>query len=631
MSAHVVFGTAGHVDHGKTALVRALTGVDTDRLEEEKRRGITIDLGFAELELGEGLTASIVDVPGHEDFVRNMVAGATGIDAALLVVAADEGVMPQTDEHLAILDFLHVRAGVVAISKVDLVEPEWLELVEADIRSRMKRSRVTWNAVIPVSAVTGTGLDELKAALAETARLAMPRDGRDLFRLPVDRVFTVSGTGTVVTGTTWSGSVQVGDEVTIFPGAQRTRIRGVQVHGRSHRRVEPGRRTALALSGVERSAVARGSWIVGADGWRAVERLDVAVTLLSGAPPLTQRTRVRLHLGTAEVLARVTPAGSRIGPGESGYVRLRLETPVLARWGDAAVLRSYSPVATIGGVVVLDPWPPPRPRRPVGLDRLTGDGAARVAALVQRSGTRGVPVAELPIRLGIRPYEIEATVGQAARHGVVSVDGWLLDRAVVDGAQDALLATLTAFHRDEPLAAGMSRQEWRRAVRSEQLAPHAERQLVAQGAVVVDGPLARLASHRAELAVTQHEVAERLGNVLRDAGFEGCTAAELADRCNTDVDQASRIAEFFVRQGTAGRIGSERYFDKEVLDRMVEVATAEIARLGEASPGQLRAKLGLTRKYLIPFLEWLDAQGYSERAGDVRRPGPRLTRGSDTI
>jgi selenocysteine-specific elongation factor len=367
VTRHVVIGTAGHVDHGKTALVKELTGIDTDRFPEEKRRGITIDIGFAHLALHDGLHASVVDVPGHEDFVRNMVAGATGIDLALLVVAADEGVMPQTIEHLAILDALGIRVGAVAITKVDLVEPAWLELVRADLSERLDQTRVVWEPPVAVSVVTHQGLELLRSSLAQSAGRLQPRSGADLFRMPVDRVFSLPGAGTVVTGTTWSGSVKVGDHVSLLPEGLSGRIRSIQVHGEPRDQAEPGRRTALAVVGLERAATGRGSVVVSDPSWRATTRIDVRLSLLGDAPrPIGQHTRLRVHLGTSEAIARVTPELDQIIPGDSGLARLRLESPVVARWGDRGVLRSYSPITTIGGFVVVDPCQPkglavPRP------------------------------------------------------------------------------------------------------------------------------------------------------------------------------------------------------------------------------------------------------------------------------
>jgi len=377
-----VIGTAGHIDHGKTALVKALTGVDTDRWEEEKRRGITIDLGFAPLPLGDEIQASVVDVPGHEGFVRNMLAGATGIDVALLVIAADEGIMPQTEEHLAIVELLGIRRGIPVITKRDLVDADWLELVEGEVAKRLAASRIRWEPAVATSVTTGAGLQELREALGRVAADLAERPADDLFRLPIDRVFAVAGAGTVVTGTTWSGTVAVGDAVRLLPLSREARVRSIEVHGQAAERAVPGRRTALALVGVDKSELARGHVAVTGPGWEAATVLDTAVELLpSSRRPIASRTRIRVHLGTAEVLARVAQT-SAIVPGERGLARLILESPLVARAGDRFVVRSFSPVTTIGGGVVLDPFPPARSRlRRRGID--AGQTAvARGSALV---------------------------------------------------------------------------------------------------------------------------------------------------------------------------------------------------------------------------------------------------------
>lgn len=619
MTRHVVIGTAGHVDHGKTALVQALTGVDTDRWAEEKRRGITIDLGFAPLALGDDVRASIVDVPGHEHFVRNMVAGATGVDVALLVVAADEGVMPQTVEHLAILEFLGVTTGVVAVSKIDLVEAEWLELVRADLVERLASSAIAWDTPLPVSVVTGAGLDELTHGLARAAARAAGRSDSDVFRLPVDRVFSVAGAGTVVTGTTWNGTVRVGDEVRLLPGDLRARVRGVEVHGVACDRAQPGRRTALALAGLERRAVRRGDVIVASDAWRPTAVLDVVVTLLPEARPLTQRSRVRLHLGTAEILARVTPAVGEIAPGTSDAARLRLERPIVARWGDRAVLRSYSPVTTIGGCVVVDPWPAPRPRRPRQLAaRAVGDPKARVAAFIAAEGHRGLAEADLPIRVGIPPRDVEATVVAVAARGVVRVAGRLVPEGVVQELRRALREALAGYHREHPLEPGMPR-EVVRGLGEQALVEHVLSALAADGTVAVEGQTVRLVDFRAALPGGLERWADAARKALADAGSHGVEVQELVP----DAPQASirELAEFFVRQGTAVRVGRARYYQREALDRLRDEVVDEVARLGRATPAELRARTGLTRKYLIPVLEWLDASGFTVRNGDYRTLG----------
>jgi len=624
VSRRVVIGTAGHVDHGKTALVRALTGVDTDRLAEEQRRGITIELGFARCDL-EGADASIVDVPGHEDFVRTMVAGATGIDVALLVVAADEGVMPQTLEHVAILEFLGVRTGVVALSKVDLAEPEWLQLVRADVGERLAASRVRWTEVIGVSSVTGEGVAELRAALAAAAAGTAERRADDLFRLPVDRAFTVAGTGTVITGTAGTGSVRVGDEVAVFPGNLRVRVRAIQTHGEGRTAAEPGTRTALALSGLPRDAVARGSVIVAGPGWRETSTLDVEVGLLPEVAALRQRSRVRVHLGTNEVLARVTPAGDAVAPGATGDVRLRLERPVLARWGDRVVLRSYSPVTTIGGGTVADPWPALRPRRPPPLGPLLRTPAERVAEAVRRKGVRGLSVRDLPVRLGIPPDDGTALITALEEQGIQPVGERLLDTGAVGRAREGILAALAQFHESRPLEPGMSREALRREAADPELADAVIDELAEVGKVMAEGATVRLATHEAALDTAGLEIARKVRNVLRNAGSEGMSAAEL----EAAVGHGARpVVDYLVRVSEAARVGRDRYLDSEKWGEILREIRAVFAATGELGPAQLRARLGLTRKFSIPLLEWLDAQGYTTRVGDIRRPGPRLTEGS---
>lgn len=628
MARHVVIGTAGHVDHGKTALVKALTGIDADRWEEEKRRGITIDLGFAHMDLGDGLRASVVDVPGHEDFVRNMLAGATGIDVVLLVVAADEGVMPQTVEHLAILDFLGVSTGVVAITKADLVESDWLDLVGADVGERLRSSAIRWEQPVAVSSTTGAGLDRLRSVLAGTAARARERASDDLFRLPIDRVFSVAGAGTVVTGTTWSGAVSVGDEVIVLPGSHRARVRSIEVHGTAEPRAEPGRRTALALAGLDRGdgTVVRGSVVVADPSWRATTALDVLVTLLPESRPLTQRSPLRFHLGTAEVMARVTPLRSSIPPGARDEpARLRLAAPIVARWGDRGVLRAASPVTTIGGCVVVDPWPALRPRRPEHAATLAvGDAAARVEAFLAAAparGPKGLGVAELPIRLGVRRGETDAVIARAAGSGIQRVGDRLVSGGAVDAARHAMREAITAFHRAHPLEPGMPLELARRAVGNEALAQQALAALRGEQAIVVDLGTARLAAHRPAVPASLAAAGELIRNELGAAGYEGRTPGELAAK--VAEPQAVQLLEYFVREGTALRVGRDRYYARARLEELVQKVLGEIGRRGQATPAELREPLGLTRKYLIPLLEWLDGQQLTVRVGDARRLGPR--------
>jgi len=626
MRKHVVVGTAGHVDHGKTALVRALTGTDTDRWEEEKRRGITIDLGFARLPLTDDLIASIVDVPGHEDFVRNMVAGAAGVDVALLVIAADEGVMPQTVEHLAILEFLGVRSGVVALTKVDLVESDWFELVEADVVDRIADSSVHWESPVSFSATTGVGTEELKGALIQAAAQAVQRSADDLFRMPVDRVFSAAGAGTVVTGTTWSGTVATGDDVRVLPGESHARVRSVEVHGEARQQAEPGRRTALALPGVEKGDASRGCVVVTDTGWNETGTIDAMVTLLPEARALSQRSRLRLHLGTAEVMARVTPAADEVAPGGTAAVRLRLEQPVVARSGDRGVLRSYSPIRTIGGCVVVDPMPPQRPRRPQALpDRAVADPAARLAAFVALEGWTGLRLGDLPVRVGVHPSEVAEVVVKAGALGVVAVGDRLFSQAVLHEARRTTLEALEVHHRDRPLDPGMPRELLRSVLRNPDLSDHVWAELGGEGGVAADGGFIRLSSFRPAVSEKEERWVMAIRQALGDAGPHGRTVEELVEVA--PQSSVRDLAEYLVRDGMAVRVGRDRFYSLEAARELRDAILEEVRERGRAMPAELRDKTGLTRKYLIPFLEWLDGTGHTIRDGDGRRLGPAAEAG----
>ena len=614
----LVVGTAGHIDHGKTALVKALTGVDTDRWEEEKRRGITIDLGFAPLPLKD-LQASVVDVPGHEGFVKNMLAGATGIDVALLVIAADEGVMPQTEEHLAIVELLGVRRGVPVLSKRDLVDDEWLALVRTEVAERLKTSRVRWDAPIAVSALTGAGLDDLRAALVHLAGDLPARSADDLFRLPIDRVFAVAGAGTVVTGSTWSGSVAVGESVRLLPLGREVRVRSIEVHGEAAERAVPGRRTALALVGVDKDELERGATAVTGPGWAATTTLDVALELLPGArKPLAVRTRIRVHLGTSEVLARVAQVRA-ITPGETGFARLLLEEPLVARGGDRFVVRSFSPVTTIGGGIVLDPFPPKRPRvaeRGLAVQQSPGE---RLGRLVEEAGLRGLSARDLPVRLGILPGEVRDVVERAGK-GVIASGDLLIARRALATEVERLGAVVDAHHQTHPLDPGLSLQAVRAAVVVKDVAGPVWDLLVDYGvkkqAFEVSGAVARRPGWKATLDSRAGDSGGRLVERLAQARWQLPTVAELQQEF-PDLSVAPLLAHL-AREGGVEQVDQERYAPKPALDEFRGVLEATLRELGRATPAQLRDRTGLTRKYLIPLLEWADRRGITRRDGDAR-------------
>ena len=614
-----VIGTAGHIDHGKTALVKALTGVDTDRWEEEKRRGITIDLGFAPLPLGDAIQASVVDVPGHEGFVRNMLAGATGIDVALLVIAADEGLMPQTEEHLAIVELLGVRRGIPVITKRDLADSEWLALVRSEVSARLSASRVRWDESIATSVVTGEGLPELRDALRRVAGDLVERPADDLFRLPIDRVFAVAGAGTVVTGSTWSGSVAVGDAVRLLPLGREARVRSIEIHGETAGRAAPGRRTALALVGVDKSELARGHVAVTGSGWDATRLLDVAAELLPTArKPLASRTRVRVHLGTAEVLARAIQTAA-IAPGQRGLARLVLETPLVARGGDRFVLRSFSPVTTIGGGVVLDPFPPARTRlrrRRVAVEQ---GPAARLGVFAVEAGLMGLATDTLAVRLGVSPGRVTRVIAEAGETVLTSAD-IVVDRQAVVAAAGRLAEVVRRYHEEHPLDPGMSVQALRAAVGTP-APPSAVTDAVLafgvkSGEVEVAGSVARRPRWHPALDARATDAGEKLARRLADARWQVPTVAELEREFPGSPVRA--LLSHFARTGTAEPIDAERFAAKGALAEFRAALEAALAELGSATPAALRDRLGLTRKYLIPLLEWADRRGVTRRAGDAR-------------
>lgn len=609
----MIIGTAGHIDHGKSALVAALTGRPMDRLAEERRRGITIDLNFAPLSLGNGTTAGVVDVPGHEDFVRTMVAGASGIDLALLVVAADEGIMPQTLEHLAVLEHLGVRAGIPVVTKADLVDPDWLELVLAEVGDRLARSSVGFEAPIAVSAKSGLGLDGLRARLAARAAGLSPRLGADLFRLPVDRAFSLAGVGTVVTGTAWSGRLSVGDAVRLLPSDTPARVRSIESYGATLQQSQPGARTAVGLAGVQREEAQRGAWLVAADApWAPVRAVDVELALGADAPrALTPRARVRVHLGTTEVMARVHPRAP-IEPGEKGPARLALEGPIVARGGDRIVLRSFSPVTTIGGGRILDPSPPRRRSLwPSGL--VEENPEARFAALLERRPS-GVPTAEVPILLGLPPAEAAAVARSTP--GLRQVGELWVREATLSALGAQALSQLKAHHRARPSDRGLSLETLRHGLRAPPaLAEQALTDLVSAGRIRAGDGLAMLSGFVPRVEGGDAEI-DRFVRILEEAGLSPPTLAELErETGRRDVGAILRLA---AQAGRIEAVERDRYYALPALDRFT-AALADIGRESLIAPAALRDRLGISRKYMIPLLEWADAKGITERVGDARK------------
>ncbi len=623
-----ILGTAGHVDHGKTALIEALTGTNTDRWKEERERGITIDIGFAGLETGDDdLEISVVDVPGHEDFVKNMLAGATGVDLLLLVVAADEGPMPQTREHLWIARLLGVERGVAALSKVDLVDSEWRELVTESVAQELERVMGVGDwPVVPVSAVTGEGLAELREALLEAARSARARDAEDLFRMPVDRSFSVRGVGTVVTGTVWSGEVGVGAEIRCLPGAHVARVRGLQVHGRDRPGARAGQRAALALAGVERSQIGRGDTLVCDRIWRETRYLDATLSIVPDSPrPLKHWQRVRLHLGTAETMARVVLYGrDRLEPGEDTLVQLRLEGPVVARAGDRFVVRFYSPVTTIGGGVVLDPWARRRGRLSEAVraqlqDLAAARGTERVRLAIS-AGNEGAAADELAVRSGESPSAVGRQLQELADEGAIRQvrDRWFSEEAL-DAARRSLLDMLASGHARDAGARGLSLESLRSAAgRPADLVDAALADLAHQGHVRIEGSLAALAEHVPQLDAARQATADAASRRIKEAGLTPPTVKELAAELAIRDDELLPSLKFLAERGELVPVTADLYLDPDAVSEAKDRVRAVLSGGGQASPSQLREALGVSRKYLIPLLEYLDASGFTRRTPDGR-------------
>ena len=619
----LVLGTAGHIDHGKTALVHALTGTDTDRLPDEKRRGITIDLGFASLSLPDGRRLSIVDVPGHEAFIRNMLAGATGIDFVMLVVAADEGPMPQTREHLAILDLLGIGRGVIALTKSDLVEPDWLELVRDEVRQTVAATSLAGAPVVDVSARTGHGLDTLTAALAHAADLAPQRAGDDLFRMPIDRVFTVRGTGTVVTGTVWSGTLPRDARVRVLPADFEARVRGLQQHGTDCDEIGPGARAAVALAGVERAALSRGDTLLAGDAWRAAGTLTTTLRVLDdAAAPVRPRERVRVHVGTAEVMGRVALLDHELRPGQSTIIQLRLERPLIARTGDHVVVRSYSPVRTIGGGMVLEPAAPKRKRlsadlRGALMRLVEGRRSASdlVEAAVTIAGPAGVDVEMLPLATGLSPAAVTTAVRGCP--AVMLTGSRVVSAELLQSTAASILREVTAFHRAQPMLDGMEREAVRSRLESPALFDAAVTALLTDGRLTASGNALAIPGHAAAPAGEALAAMERLAGFYETAGLEapelGDLPAELAGRADLPV-----LIRFLERSGTLLRLSATRLISARAVSESVIAVRTQLPGGKSLGIADFKEVLQLTRRHLIPLLEHYDRSGVTMREGESR-------------
>ena len=613
----LIVGTAGHIDHGKSTLVRALTGTDPDRLKEEKERGITIDLGFAHLDLGGGTVASFIDVPGHERFVRNMLAGAHGIDAVLLVIAADESVMPQTREHFDICRLLGIRDGAVVLTKVDAADTETVALAEMEARELVAGSFLEGAPVLRVSARTGAGRPALRDALRAMAARAVARPAAGLVRLPVDRAFVLKGFGTVVTGTLVAGTIGAGDELELLPQGRRVRVRGLQVHGAAEPRVEAGHRAAVNLVGVEVADVHRGDVLARPGTLQPTSILDADLSLLRGERPLKDQARVRVHAASAEVLARVRvlDAPPVIEPGTTRRVQLRLERKAVAGRGDRLVIRAYSPAATIGGAVVVDPL---ARRRKRGASALAGDP---LLAMVTEAGAAGVDARELSARLTV-PLDalLRDVTGRADVVALGREPGHVIARGALDGLAAAAREQLSAFHAEQPLKAAMPREELRGRAFARAAPGAFERvldELQAGGAIRVTADAVALAGHSVRLSPEEQQARDAILAAVLAARWEGVEPKALAGRAGVAAPLAERVLRVLVADGEVRRAG-DFLLHRETADALKDEIRRRFPPGSKLDVAQVKDLTGLSRKYVIPLLEWLDREKVTRRSGADR-------------
>jgi selenocysteine-specific elongation factor len=635
---HILIGTAGHIDHGKTRLVGRLTGINTDRLPEEKARGISIDLGFAHFER-EGITFGVVDVPGHERFVKNMVAGATGVNLAMLVIAADDSVMPQTREHLEIMELLGIPAGLVVITKTDLVEPDFVELVASDIEELVRGTFLEGCPIVPVSSETGAGLDELKATLARIAREVVLPETMDLFRMPIDRVFSVAGHGTVVTGSVQSGSAKPGETLELLPDLREVRVRGVQHHGTSADDASARQRTAINLAGVKAEEVARGMELASLGYLKPTRRLLVELRNLSSSPLLLRdRLTFTLHLGTREVLARINLKGQTLSPGERGFAELRTKEPIVATHGQRFILRRTSPPTTVAGGRVVDPALPIGKRikdlAALGQPWQSANDVERLSALIsQRDSIHGSPL-EAAWRVGLAPARYRELLEQLRSSGSLIRLG-SEDRALF--VHKDRLAALSASVL-KTIREVLAKHQPRRALPRElfmsacheitqpTLLDAVFQHLLTKGDLVKIGHQIGPADAQVKLTKNQQATRAKLLEEIAAGGLMPPTTKELAASVAQKIEQIEPLLHVGVEDGLLAKVADDLYFSSEAMERARVLCEAELGKLGQATMAQLRDAWSVSRKFSVPLCEFFDANGLTIRNGDLRVAGPKLAR-----
>ncbi|MBW2019853.1 MAG: selenocysteine-specific translation elongation factor [Deltaproteobacteria bacterium] len=629
----IILGTAGHIDHGKTSLIKAITGIDTDRLKEEKRRGITIELGFAWLDLPGGQRVGIVDVPGHEKFVKNMVAGATGIDLVALIIAADEGVMPQTQEHLDICTLLNVKHGLVVLSKIDIVDKEWLEMVQEDIEGFLKGTFLEGAPIVPVSSVTGQGLPEFLEVLETLCKAIPERTSSGLFRLPVDRVFTMKGFGTVVTGSLVSGEVRVGETVMIYPSGIQAKVRGIQVHGQAVDKATAGMRTAINFQGLDRSAIVKGDVLGGVNTLKSSYMIDTVLAYLpSNEKPLKNRTKVRFHTGTSEIMGHaILLDHQELTPGETAIVQFRVETPVAVVKDDRFVIRSYSPVRTIGGGQILNPVP----RKHKGfkkslvleLKRLAESPAKEVITYhVKEAGISGVPFSELRLMTNLSAKDLEQHLQHLlSQKAIVQIDREnriFIHGSIFEGLCQKAIKILENYHKDHPLKTGIPKERLKSKLApslSTKLFNLLVQDLTKNTAVIQEKEVIRLSGHRVALEADQKDIRHRIEQTYLQSGLQPPYFRELAASVGQDLGYTKEILMHMLEKGTLLKVKEDLYFHRQVIEDLKNRLVSYLKANGEITTPQFKEMTGVSRKYTIPLIEYFDTTRVTIRVGDIRR------------
>ena len=614
---NIVAGTAGHIDHGKTALVRALTGIDTDRLKEEKQRGISIDLGFAHLKLSENLRLAFIDVPGHERFIKNMLAGVGGIDFVLFVIAADESIKPQTREHFDICLLLGIRKGIVVLTKADLVDPDLLELARLEAEEFVRGSFLEGAPIIGVSSTTGAGLEQLRAEIARMAGSIAEKDSSRYFRLPIDRAFSMRGFGAVVTGTLISGTVRLEHEVELFPSGRRVRVRGIQVHGESAAEARAGQRTALNLAGVDVSEVGRGMTLAETGRFRATAQIDCAFQLLGSAKPLKHRAPVHFHAGTAEVEAEVRrlKGTEPLAPGARDYVRLLLREPLVLVPGDRFIVRMFSPVVTIGGGVVLDIDAPKRG----STDRLRileNAPASEKLALLAAESRYGMSMPELVMRTGLLEAEIEKAAATPQLIVLRSPQFWVLDAQWASKRLEAVHEQLKQFHRRNPLLSGISKEELRSKLMPGAPAWLMDVLLARSKTLAVEGETVRLSSHQVAFSKDEEQAARKIESAFETAGLAVPSLQEVLAKSGVEANRARTLLQLLLKQRKLIRVSDELVFHSTAMQSLRALLAPKKGQ--RFAVPEFKDWTGISRKYAIPLLEFLDRERVTRREGDSR-------------